>query len=346
MIGSEAIFKIIEEDKCPLYQLGDEFRLSDRALSLPEDKQACIILVLDITELLLNRCNSEGFCNENGSGFIFNCTGPGTNCPGVIRLRYKKDDSKNGDGISTITGLLSGFSIFQSLNDHNIKELVSFLKHKHFGRDDIIINKGDPGVKLFIIISGKVEVLGEDGVRIAFLEKGDVFGEMSLLSGDPVGATIKVAEPARVLYIDGRDFRRVLNRFPALQMYFARLLARRLAETNALMSEELSSGITGKLSEIPPAELLQTLNMNNKTGVLSLQLSKGTADISFKEGAPVRAGYDGKKDREAFFEVLKEKEGRFKFTPGLSDGQAELGELGDFMWLLMEGLNRIDEKSG
>ncbi len=344
MISSEAIFKIIEENNCPLYQLGDEFKLSDRALSLPEDKQACIVLVLDITELLLNRGDSEEFRKDNNSGYIFNCTGPGTDCPGVIRLRYKEDIPTDDDGISTIAGLLSGFSIFQSLNDHNIKELISFLRHKHFGRGDVIINKGDPGVKLFIIISGKVEVLGDDGVRIAFLEKGDVFGEMSLLSGDPVGATIKVAESARVLYIDGRDFRRVLNRFPSLQMYFARLLARRLAETNALMSEELASGITGKLSEIPPAELFQTLNMNNKTGVLTLQLSKGTAEVSFKEGAPVHVRYGGEEDKEAFFEILKEKEGRFKFTHGLPGEETELGEIGDFMWLLMEGLNKIDER--
>ncbi|MCP4104188.1 MAG: hypothetical protein GY749_01405 [Desulfobacteraceae bacterium] len=108
MVISEAIFKIIEEDNCPLYQLGDEFRLSDRALSLSEDKQACIILILDITELLLNRCNSEGFCNDNESGYIFNCTGPGTNCPGVVRLRYKKTDYsplEGGQGVSALIRL-------------------------------------------------------------------------------------------------------------------------------------------------------------------------------------------------------------------------------------------------
>ena len=139
--------------------------------------------------------------------------------------------------------------------------------------------KGEPGKNLYIILSGLVNVVDDDGISITKLRNGEVFGEMSLISGDPVGATIKVVEPTTVLYIRGQDFLKVLNRFPSLQMYFARLLSRRLARSNVMISKEFSSGMTGTLSQMPPVELFQTLNYNQKTGVLKLNLSKGPCKL-------------------------------------------------------------------
>jgi len=346
MESYEVIITVIEDNNCPVYDQGDEFKLSGRLLLLPHEKAACIIFVLDITESYLNSEGPEKYHINSPTGY-FTCTGPETGCTGSIRLKYETispdDVRKNNEESSTIVRLLSNFSIFKDLKENKIKELVSFLKIRQFDKGGIIINKGDPGVKLYIIMSGKVEVLGDDGVSIAFLKKGDVFGEMSLLSGDPVAATIKVVEPATVLYIDGRDFRKVLQKFPSLQMYFARLLAKRLALTNSLRADDLTSAMTGKLSEIAPTELFQTLHQNQKTGMLRLHLSGGEAEILFREGNIIHAGYGEKEDRDAFFELLKEKKGRFKFTPGLSPEKMKYPEIGDFMWLLMEGLNRIDE---
>lgn len=336
----EAIFKIIKTDKCPYYTRGDELNLSGNALFLPPDKPACIILVLDITEVFLNVENLEECRLDKNSIHLLKCSG----CTGVIHLEYKKKEKQIKDNeMGAIAGLLTNFSFFQILDDHDIADLVPLLKVKKFAVNDTVIKKGEPGRNLFIILFGRVEVVGDDGLSIAFLGKGEVFGEMSLLSGDLVGATIKVAEPSTILYLNGKDFRKALNRFPSLQMYFARLLARRLAKTNVGMFEELGSGMVGRLSEMPPVELLQTLNQTQKTGVLTLHLSKGSASVLFRDGELIRATYGEKKDEDAFFEILTEKGGRFKFIPGLPPDAKNDVEVGDFMSLLMEGLNRIDE---
>ena len=166
---------------------------------------------------------------------------------------------------------------------------------------------------------------------------------MSLISGDPVGATIKVLEPTTVLYIRGQDFLKVLNRFPSLQMYFARLLSRRLTQSNILISKEFSSGMTGTLAQMPPVELFQTLNYNQKTGTLKMNLTKGPASFTFRGGGIVKAEYGRKKGKNAFFSILGEKEGRFHFVPGLPEKDIALPELGMFMELLMEGLRKLDE---
>jgi hypothetical protein len=101
----------------------------------------------------------------------------------------------------------------------------------------------------------------------------------------------------------------------------------------------------GKLEEIPPEALFQTLNSNHKTGILTItQIQKGTARFSLRQGALIKASYAGSKGEAAFFEVLREKNGRFKFTPGLPPEDFDAPEIGYFMKLLMEGLQRIDER--
>jgi uncharacterized protein YjbI with pentapeptide repeats len=336
-------FTVIWENSCPMYELGDRMKLTGHGIVFPDQKPACIILVEDVLESLIHH---DGV--EDNDKFAFNCSG----CVGSVRIGYKKVDrypavktavEEPDREIDTLVSLLGTFSMFQSLDEHDIRYLVSFLKMKEFRPGEIIIKKGDPGRNLFIIVSGQIEVLGDGGISIAFMGKGDVFGEMSLLSGSPAGATIQVVEPTKSLFLNGVDFRKVLNKFPSLQMYFTRLLARRLAEIHDVRSEEFQSGMVGKLSEMPPSELFQTLNINQKTGILTLTLQSGSAELLFNEGNLVQAEYNGKSGIEAFNQLLREKEGRFKFTPGLSKADMELNPLGDFMWLLMEGMRTVDE---
>lgn len=330
--------KIIEVDACPLYRTGDEFVTCGTALTPPSDKAVCLILVNDIT-VRLGRADLAD--NE-----VFPCSG----CSGRVRCAAVREmafslppPKKTEKEMAAIAGLLSRFELFENLGDRSLREIVTYLRFRKYAPGEAVVRRGDPGRNLYILASGRVEILGEGGIKIANLQSGEVFGEMSLLSGESVGATVRVLETSRVLYINSRDFRQILNRFPSIQLYFARLLARRLALTNTARAEEFASSMIGRLSEMPPSELFQILNNNGKTGALVLDLPGGTAQLWFREGQLVMARYGERKDVKAFFAVLREREGRFRFKPGLPAEALAAEPLGDFMWLLMEGVNRIDE---
>ncbi len=340
---SDAYMRITGVHDCPLYRVGDEIYRSGKGLLSPQHKPICLILASDIMEMIMRYGEVE-----RGRKYAFDCSG----CTGSVHLEYRqmrpaaKGKKRIGQDATAIVAMLSQFPLFESLDEESIIELVSFLKLKRFERGEAIIKKGESGENLFIIVSGRVEVVGEGDMTMAYLGKGEIFGEMSLLSGDAVGATIRVVEPARVLYLNGDDFRRVLASLPSLQMYLACLLARRLAQTNMMVFEEFSSGMIGKLSEMPPSGLFQMFNLNQKTGVLQLELDGGNGVVVFRDGEVIRAAYNQKKDREAFFALIQEREGRFKFMPGLplsEDMDAPI--LGDFIKLLMEGVRRIDESA-
>lgn len=335
----DVIFKLIEDQGCPMYHLGDEFTLSGTALMMPHEKPVCLILVKDMTGRF-----AKGKTPKSKEAFF--CSG----CTGRIRLSYRTetddirgDKPKSGPELAVIAGLLGRFEIFQSLGKNEVKHLVSMLRMRKYYENEIILRKGETGRNLYIIASGRVEVLGDNDVSIAFLGTGEVFGEMSLLSGEPVAATIRVMEPSRILYISGRDFRSVLLKYPSLQLYFTRLLARRLVNTNVARAEEFASGMIGRLSEMSPSELFQTLNNNMKSGVLVLDLAKCSARAVFREGNLVRAQYGRLSGTDAFYEILRENQGRFRFLPGLTEEDLQAEPLGDFMGLLMEGTRKIDE---
>jgi CRP-like cAMP-binding protein len=361
MRNTDVVFRVTEVRECPCYKVGDEFRLSGNALLLelknestfvstavvspPFKKQSCRKLIADIVHLLIEHGSVDRIPPAP-----LNCSG----CSGTIRVETLEGAVGKSNGgrkarhrnLDMVAGILSNFSIFQTLDQHNLKEIVSLLKLRKAATGETILKKGAPAQNLYILLSGVVDVLDEEGLKLSSLRKGDVFGEMSLISGEPVGATVKVVEPATIIYIRGRDFKQILNKFPSIQMYLAKLLAQRLAKSNLVVAEEIASGMIGRLSEMPPAELFQTLNLNQKTGRLLLNLADGDATILFRQGELVSADYGPYQGKEAFFAVLREKEGRFKFHPH-PEMDADSGRvIAPIMELLLEGLRRVDEENG
>ncbi len=341
----EAVFTVIKEKKCPFYEKGDEFRFSINALHTPSGKPTCTTLVNDIKNTF--EATDDSLSTATSANRL-KCSG----CAGVIELKYDinteyifESDDPHDRATDNIAKLLSRFSFFQTLRKEEIRHFVPFIRHKEYKKGETVIKKGETGKNIFVILSGMVEVVGENEVNIAFLGKGEILGEMSLLSGDSAGATIKAVEPTKVIYLNSRNFRKLLRRFPSLYAYFTNLLTKRVEKTNIARAEDFESGMNGDLAEMPPSEILQTFNMNRKTGVVKFNLPHDKAVIVFKEGEPVRAKFGELHDKEAFWAILKEKTGRFQFIPGLPPEEAGSEEIGQFMWLLMEGLSRIDEEA-
>jgi CRP-like cAMP-binding protein len=360
MNSSELTFKLIKGSKCPFYEIGDEFKLSGNAIllefegeytfistavvRLPSSKESCRTLIGDLTNLLIQYENIDKIPDVE-----VDCSG----CDSTVRLQPKKEKATQlvaseeapSKNMEIAASLLSNFSIFQSLDEYKLTDIISLLKLKKYPKGAIVITKGDPAQNLYIILSGAVDVLDENDVCLSTLRKGDVFGEMSLISGDAVGATIKVAEAASIVYISGEDFNNVLNKVSSVQTYLTRILAQRLAASNVMRAEEIASGMSGQLSELSVMELLQALHLSQKTGVLMLTLSEGTAKLYLKEGNLVKAEYKEIQDREAIYAALKEKEGRFQFSPRLPDEYKDAPRIGPMMEMLLETSRRIDEEN-
>ena len=354
-------FRVVEDKQCPLYEYGDAFYLTGIAVGMnsttencyfstavidsPRDKERCKILNGDLARIIIQyeRADKVPVC-------LISCSG----CTGSLRLEHAFESTLVDDGnqllpneLGSMIHLFSDFSFFKNIDRSNFERVINFFKLRTFDKDDIIIRKGEPCSNFFIIVNGVVNVLNDAGITISTLGKGDVFGEMSLICNEPISATIQVREDTSILYLDKANFRKILDCYPSIQLYFSRLIAGRLSKANRIRNEDLTSGMIGNLSEIPPEALFQTLNMNRKTGILTIdELIKGTARFSFRQGGLIKARYASITGENAFYEILKENKGRFRFSPGLPPEDLQLPEIGYFMKLLMEGMQRLDENRG
>jgi len=101
--------------------------------------------------------------------------------------------------------------------------------------------------------------------------------------------------------------------------------------------------MSGRIDAILPPELLQVFHMHQKTGKLLMDMEGGSARVTFREGGIIAARYGDLDNLEAIYGLMAEKQGYFRFLPGLPAPLLQAREIGDFMMILMEGLKRLDE---
>lgn len=352
----KGVFVITEEKNCPLYNVGEELGVEQNWINMPSMKSTCLILAKDIAKLASDDVSYEQHGVGETKKTLFECSG----CTGFIKFEYKKEKEYSTiqmkllaaaerkeriEAVSAVADQMADIELFKSLSSDDLADFITLLKVKDFAYGFPICQKGEPGTHLYIILSGKVEVLDDDGVVLSEMGRGEVFGEMSLLSGDRVSTTLIAVEPCEIATLNQKNFNHILNKFPSLQVFLYRLVVRRINDMNTQRAEELASGMTGQVADIPVVELCQMINSNHKTGRLKVDGESYSCAVVFNGGELIHAEVGDKSGVEAFFEILGCTSGRFQFTQGLTSREKNLDSLGGFMGLLMEGMKRLDEET-
>ena len=114
-------------------------------------------------------------------------------------------------------GFLSKVPILQTLTEMEIMTLADSLIEERYENNDVICTQGDEGELFYIIKQGGAECYqasvegGGDDIKVATLNAGDYFGEISLLTAKPRQATVNAVGTLTVLTLDRYTFTRVLG---------------------------------------------------------------------------------------------------------------------------------------
>lgn len=130
---------------------------------------------------------------------------------------------------------LKNVKLFSDLSPESLARLGKCLKTLEFPPNEVIVREGAPGVSMYVIKSGLVEVRKKDpGTGIDFLvaqlSEGAAVGEMALLTGKPRSATVSTVQPTVVFTLTRADFRNLLTQHPEISLGLARILAERLED--------------------------------------------------------------------------------------------------------------------
>jgi CRP-like cAMP-binding protein len=122
--------------------------------------------------------------------------------------------------------LLGRVPLFTTLNDRQLKTIVTAAKERTIRPGEMIVRQGEKGIGLFLILDGEVAV-ERSGKKVATLSAGQFFGEMALLEEQPRTADVRANGPVRCLVLSRWEFWGSVSKEPeVIRMLFVETVRR------------------------------------------------------------------------------------------------------------------------
>jgi CPA1 family monovalent cation:H+ antiporter len=156
-------------------------------------------------------------------------------------LTSRVEDAQNAEppprfdiGLNT-RDLVGRVELFADLDSGQLESVSKLLRPRFTVPKELIVRKGEPGDSMFFIASGTVEaVLSDSSIP---LKRGDVFGEMALLTGERRQADVRALTYCRLLVLRKADFDRFMR-----ENRNVRLKIHQIAQTRAALNRSDTAG--------------------------------------------------------------------------------------------------------
>jgi len=154
--------------------------------------------------------------------------------------------------------ILKSIPLFSELSEGDLSKLSKIVRHRRFKRGEIIVEEEKKGSVFYLVLSGKVKVFqkGPQGKRktLAILERGDFFGEMSLIDRSLRSANCEALDDSILLSISAKDFNSFIMKDNRVLIKITQALVKRLrkadSEIKALTFQSILERLIWKLLEI------------------------------------------------------------------------------------------------
>ncbi|HET7727596.1 MAG TPA: cyclic nucleotide-binding domain-containing protein [Candidatus Limnocylindrales bacterium] len=130
-----------------------------------------------------------------------------------------------------IADTLAGFTLFADLTTPQLLGVAHTFEEAFFPEGQRILRQGLTGSGFYVILDGEAKVI-VDGVDRAILSKGDFFGEVSILLGEPPSADVVATRPLRCIVLAGSGVEAFLVAHPRVMFRMLQAQARRLRNAN------------------------------------------------------------------------------------------------------------------
>ena len=139
------------------------------------------------------------------------------------------------------------------MTEEQLGLLANLVVVQDFNRDETVVLEGDCSMKaLYLIASGTVQVYmtGVDGREtiLSFLERGDFFGEMSLIDGEPRSASVRTVTDAQLMIIHREPFLTLIRQTPEIAMSLLSEMSKRLRKANKQIGSLSTMSVSGRVA--------------------------------------------------------------------------------------------------
>jgi len=137
--------------------------------------------------------------------------------------------------VAAISSMLRHMPLFADFSAKELQALVGALGTETMAAGRVVIRRGDPGERFFIIASGAVEVRVGEGVGeervVARLGRGEYFGEIALLADVPRTATVRTVTECEFFVLDRDEFQQLIRTHVLAVEQLQQVSSRRMLDT-------------------------------------------------------------------------------------------------------------------
>jgi CRP-like cAMP-binding protein len=152
---------------------------------------------------------------------------------------------------------LAAMPLFADLTEDVLWAVSERLLLRHVPAGEMVFAEGAPGDALYLIDSGRVEILSDKrsgSVVLARMGADEFFGEMALLTGKPRSASARTASHTNLWVLYRSDFDDLVNRYPSISLALSKVLSERLAQMDRRFTESHLRGLK-LLAGLSPTQL-------------------------------------------------------------------------------------------
>lgn len=130
--------------------------------------------------------------------------------------------------------MLKQTSLFSEMDFDDLSELAESTRVETYKPGRIILREGHAGAGLYVLMSGKVEVVkgiadGEEAV-VGHLGPGDFFGEAAVMKHVARTASVRAVEDTECLVVRMLDLESFIERYPGIDAKVESALSRRFED--------------------------------------------------------------------------------------------------------------------
>jgi CRP/FNR family transcriptional regulator, cyclic AMP receptor protein len=149
--------------------------------------------------------------------------------------------------------LLQDIEFFELHDEEDRKSLAKVLDHIKFPGGSRLFERGDRGNELYIVYAGKVEIsirdLAGEKIVLTVAEKGDLFGELSMLDNNPRTATAMALEDTELIVLNRENLQLFFQKKPSAALDMIAAMGAMIRKTDDILRTRVSRNVNQAVEE-------------------------------------------------------------------------------------------------
>jgi predicted acylesterase/phospholipase RssA/CRP-like cAMP-binding protein len=161
---------------------------------------------------------------------------------------------------------LASVPLFRELSEADLDQIIPHLDWMRVPGGHVVCRQGDEGDRFYLVASGRLAIIRElptgENVQLSHVGRGESFGEVAMLAGNPRSATVRALRDSVIARLDKAGLSLLLEEHPRIALAFTRRFAGWISPVSNKIATSrgcIAVAVVAAQESIPLADLTRRL---------------------------------------------------------------------------------------